>query len=182
MLEEESSPHLPKPKSVIETRDLFCLRSAMGWLELGMPSEARKELQSLSPALAKLPEVCGVHWSILAREEKWIEAEKLARDQVSEHPDNVSNWINWAYSLRRADGFGIRVSYKTLRRAVDRFPKDSLIPYNLACYCSCMKIIDEAWKWLDIAAKRSDYKTIRKMALQDDDLQSIHDQLADWSS
>ena len=45
-----------------------------------------------------------------------------------------------------------------------------------------MKIIDEAWKWLDIAAKRSDYKTIRKMALQDDDLQSIHDQLADWSS
>ena len=182
MLEEESRPQLPKPKSGIETCDVFCLRSAMGWLELGMPSEARKELQSLTPALAKLPEVCGVHWSILAREEKWIEAEKLARVQVSEHPDNLSNWINWAYSLRRADGFGIQVSYKTLRRAFDRFPKDSLIAYNLACYCSCMKITDEAWRWLDIAAKRSDYKTIRKMALQDDDLQSLHDQLADWSA
>ena len=182
MLEEESRPQLPKPKSGIETCDVFCLRSAMGWLELGMPSEARKELQSLTPALAKLPEVCGVHWSILAREEKWIEAEKLARFQVSEHPDNLSNWINWAYSLRRADGFGIQVSYKTLRRAFDRFPKDSLIAYNLACYCSCMKFIDEAWRWLDIAAKRSDYKTIRKMALQDDDLRSIHDQLADWGA
>ena len=180
-IEEESSPYLPKPKLGIETNDVFCLRSAMGWLELGMPSEARKELQSLTPELAKLPEVCGVHWSILAREENWIEAEKLARDQVSEKPDNVTNWINWAYSLRRANGFGIPMAYKTLRRSVDRFPKDFLIPYNLACYCSCMKTIDEAWRWLDIAAQRSDYKTIREMALQDDDLEPLRDQLANWS-
>ena len=178
---KESSSNSTNPKPGIETSDVFCLRSAMGWLELGMPSEARKELQSLTPELAKLPEVCGVYWSILAREENWVEAEQLARDQVSEQPDNMSNWINWAYSLRRAEGFGIRMAYDTLRRAVDRFPKDSLIPYNLACYCCCMNVIEEAWRWLEIAAERSDKKTIQKMALLDDDLKLIHCQISDWS-
>ena len=44
-----------------------------------------------------------------------------------------------------------------------------------------MKMIEEAWRWLDIAAQRSDYTTIREMALQDDDLEPLRDQLANWS-
>ena len=42
--------------------------------------------------------------------------------------------------------------------------------------------LEEAWRWLGIAADRSDHKTIRKMALRDDDLSAIHDQLTDWGA
>ena len=182
IIDENSSPYQSEPKPGIETRDVFCLRSAMGWLELGMPDEARKELQSLTTEVAQLPEVRGVQWSILAQEENWPEAEVLARDQVSEQPDNASNWINWAYALRRTEGCGIRMAYDTLRDAVDRFPKEPPIPYNLACYCVRMEEIDEAWRWLNIAAERSDYKTIRRMALRDNDMESLHDQLTDWGA
>ena len=147
-IDEDTSPYPPEPKPGIETSDVFTLRSAMGWLELGMPAEARKELQTLTPEVAQLPEVRGVQWSILAQEKNWAEAEELARDQVSDQPDNAANWINWAYALRRADGCGIRMAYDTLREAVDRFPKESTIPYNLACYCCRLEELEEAWRWL----------------------------------
>ena len=42
--------------------------------------------------------------------------------------------------------------------------------------------VGEAWRWLGIAADQSDHKTIRKMALRDDDLSAIHDQLTDWGA
>ena len=69
---------------------------------------------------------------------------------------------------------GLREAWDVLRPAVEKFPGQFLIPYNLACYAAQMGQPDEAWHWLERAFKAAgNAEKVRKMALADADLTAL---------
>lgn len=152
----------------------FFLRAAVGWLELGDTREARAELAQLPEDLRRHPDVLEVGWMIAAEDGNWAEALRLGSALVEVSPNRASGWLHWAYALRRApvDG-GLKQAYDALRPAFERFPKESTIPYNLACYACQMKDLEGARVWFKRAVAAGGRRKIRKMALADRDLEAL---------
>jgi len=97
---------------------------------------------------------------------------------VTVAPDEVLGWIHRAYAARRKPGGGLLQAWDALRPAVDRFPEEWLVLYNLACYAAQMGRLDEAWDWLTRAlhASQDAARTIQ-MALADSDLAPLRPRL-----
>ena len=155
-----------------------CLSSAEGWLLLGNPAEAEAELGGIPAPWRDLASVLEVRWQIHAARTDWDQAVRCAEILVQKWPERESGWIQHAYALRRAKGGGLEKAWAALRPAFERFPKVSIIPYNLACYAAQFGRLEEAWEWLHQAMKAAgDVEMIKNMALADTDLQSLWDRL-----
>ena len=87
-------------------------------------------------------------------------------------PDRgVWGWAHKASSLRRVNEVVASKKAKVvLDEAAKLFPDDSMIQYNLACYCAQLSQLDAAQEYLDKSYELGDAKQIRLMALDDDDL------------
>src|SRR6266516_3278553 len=81
--------------------DLHHLRAAIGWLELGNPTEAGEEIARLSPESLDNPNVLAVRWQICAATQSWDAARDIAHRQVAVAPERVNGWIHRAYAIRR---------------------------------------------------------------------------------
>ena len=162
----------------IEPPDSHHLSCAIGWLELGSPGDALDDLELVTAALREHPDVLEVRWQIYARMANWDLALATARQLLIQAPERASGWIHQAYSLRRAQGGGLDSAWSALKQALARFPKEPIIPYNLACYAAQMNRLDEAWEWLHKAMEAAeDVDRIKQMALMDADLVGLHDRL-----
>ena len=162
----------------IEPPDSHHLSCAIGWLELGSPGDALDDLELVTAALREHPDVLEVRWQIYARMANWDLALATARQLLTQAPERASGWIHQAYSLRRAQGGGLDSAWSALKQALARFPKEPIIPYNLACYAAQMNRLDEAWEWLHKAMEAAeDVDRIKQMALMDADLVGLHDRL-----
>jgi Flp pilus assembly protein TadD len=62
-----------------------------------------------------------------------------------------------------------------LDEAAKLFPDDSMIQYNLACYCAQLGQLDAAQEHLDKSYELGDAKQIRLMTLDDDDLKPLRE-------
>ena len=60
-----------------------------------------------------------------------------------------------------------------LDEAAKLFPGDSMIQYNLACYCAQLGQLDAAKEYLDKSYELGDAKQIKLMALDDEDLKPL---------
>lgn len=147
--------------------------AVQGWLMLGDAASAQEEFAQLSPAVQAVPEVLELEWALHAETKDWGEASEIARRLTGLAPDRASGWIHLAYALRRSPDGGVRRAWAVLRPARERFPKNYLIPYNLACYAVEMGDPDEAWTWLKRAARLGKKGPIVKMALADPDLEPL---------
>jgi tetratricopeptide (TPR) repeat protein len=162
--------------------DQFYLEAARGWLMLGDASAARAELEKLTPALRQAPEVLAAEWETCAGASDWQRAYEVAQQIVSVAPDEVLGWIHRAYAARRRPGGGLPQAWDALRPAVDRFPKESLVLYNLGCYAAQMGRLEEAWDWLTRALHASqDAAHTIQMALADSDLAPLWPRLHSWT-
>ena len=96
-------------------------------------------------------------------------AEALARISIegaSLEAREILDIIQW---LERASESRI-----FLLSAAERFPKESTIPFNLACYAAQSQQPVEAWNWLLRAAEaEGDRKAIQRQALADPDLEAL---------
>jgi Flp pilus assembly protein TadD len=151
--------------------------AAVGWMMLGNPCEAIAELDHLDPASRQAPDVLELEWTIHAKTSNWDRALTTARALLQIAPENPSGWIHQAYSLRRVAGGGLSNAWNALLPAAKMFPRESIIPFNLACYAAQMNQPDEAWDWLKKAAAVGDKKHIRVMAETDPDLTSLKERL-----
>ncbi|HVY70410.1 MAG TPA: tetratricopeptide repeat protein [Verrucomicrobiae bacterium] len=152
--------------------DSHHLLAAIGWLELGNHGEAFDELQKLAAKHRDHPDVLEVRWDIYHRARNWGLALEAARELVRRAPDRVNGWVHQAYSLRRVEGGGLQAAWDALHPAVARFPKEPIIPYNLACYLAKLNRLDEAWEWLKRAVTAAGGPSpIRKLAQGDPDLE-----------
>jgi predicted Zn-dependent protease len=152
------------------------IRAAEGWLELGLPAEAHAEIDALSPSQRKHPLSLNCRWRIYSESGEWAKAADTASELVVAAPENESGWIHRSYALHELRR--TREAAALLRPAVEKFPNEEVIPYNLACYASQLGQLKEAREWLDLAFKRGDRKEIKKRALADPDLLPLRDYIA----
>lgn len=162
----------------LEPPDSHHVNAAVGWVELGNPAEARAELERVSSKFFQHPEVLEARWQILAAERRWSDALAMARQIKDQTPDRVTGWINQSFCLHELKR--TQEAYIELLLAAKRFPKFSVIPYNLACYACQLGDHDDAKRWLKKAIKIGDPKAIREMALSDPDLAPMHEVIREW--
>jgi predicted Zn-dependent protease len=154
--------------------DNLHFEAAQGWLMLGDVASAQEELAQLSPASRDEPGVLEFAWGLNAQAQAWTEAIRVAERLLAVAPQRAFGWIHRAYALRRAEGGGLEQAWDALRPAFEKFPKQFLIPYNLACYAAQMGRPEEAWEWLQRAfAITKNPEKIRQMALADSDLEVL---------
>ena len=164
--------------SKLEPPDTHHLRAAEGWLELGNAIEAGEEIARISPARLENPDVLEVRWAVCAASQSWAAAVAVAESLVKAVPDRSAGWVHRAYAIRRATSDGIQRAWDALRPAFERFPKEPVIPYNLACYAAQFGRLDEAWDWLQKAMEaEGSVESIRQMALADADLAALWDRI-----
>ena len=157
----------------LEPPDTYCLSAAIGWLELGSPKEARSELAAVSAADREHPDVLEVRWLLAAEEKQWEEGLEVAQLLVQRAPKRASGWLHRAYALRRVPGGSVAKAWEALLPASEMFPKEALIPYNLCCYACQMRQLDSARAWLKRAIAGAGKERIKRMALQDEDLEPL---------
>ncbi|HRI15296.1 MAG TPA: tetratricopeptide repeat protein [Verrucomicrobiota bacterium] len=161
--------------SKLDFPDRHFAQAAEGWLELGDPVEAGRELDRISPAAAGHPVVLELRWRLLARNRDWAQALEVARTMTSAAPDQAEGWIHQSYTLhelRRTDE-----AWSTLLSVAERFPTESIIPYNLACYACQLGDLTRARDWLQRAVRLRSKDEIRSLALTDPDLAPLRDYL-----
>ncbi len=153
--------------------DIFHLRAAIGWLELGNATEAAVELGHIASELRGHSDVLLVRLDIAMCLKDWSTAESLALQLTELQPDAAGVWIGLAYARRRMPGGGMKSAYDALAPVGDRFPKEPVIPFNLACYACQLGELEVAQTWLTKAFRRGDKKGIREMALKETDLEPL---------
>lgn len=159
--------------AALEPPDSFFLNAAIGWLGLQNRVEARRELEQISPRNREHPDVLEVAWVICAEGREWAEGLRVARLLVEKAPKRATGWLHQSYALRRAAAGGLEAAWDALLPAVAKFPKEATIPYNLACYACQLGRIDEAKAWFDQAIHVGGKKSIKEMALADQDLEPL---------
>jgi tetratricopeptide (TPR) repeat protein len=171
-MSNDTSRALPYP-------DPAYLDAAIGWFFLGLPDESLRELERMHAASRRNPDVLELEWALRARLGDWILARTVAEALLQEAPERPFGWIHLAYCLRRVPEGGLESAWNLLRPAFERFPKEKIIPYNLACYAAQMGRLDEAWEWfltaIDVAGGPDELKAL---ALADADLEPLRGRIA----
>lgn len=155
----------------LEPPDTHYVSFAQGWLELGDVAAARADLERVSVAAREHPEVLAVRWGILAEERRWAEALAVAAELIKVAPEVPAGWINQAFALHELKGTAeARLQLLTV---VKKFPRVSIIPYNLACYACQLGDLHESIAWLAKASAIAGKNEIKQMALADRDLEPL---------
>jgi tetratricopeptide (TPR) repeat protein len=150
------------------------LKAAQGWLGLGNHVEANEELEKISPENRAHTDVLEVRWEIYAKVGKWEECVEIAEAVIKLAPNQPQGWIHRSYALHELKRPG--AAFDQLLPAARRFPKQWLIPYNLACYCAQTGRLDECEEWFK-KAMVIDEHTVKKAALDDPDLKPLWDSM-----
>jgi predicted Zn-dependent protease len=162
-----------------EPPDTHHFSAAIGWLELGNAAEAQVELARLSPGLQDHPDVLETRWLISAEQKRWEEGLQAAEALVRSSPKRSSGWLHRAYALRRVPGGGVQKAWEALLPASEKFPKEPIIPYNLACYACQLQKMDDALTWLKRAIEIGGKERMKQMALEDIDLKELRREIQD---
>lgn len=154
--------------------DAHQARAAVGWFELGNADEALAELDQLSPEGQANADVLEIRWLALTQRKNWDAAAEVGAKLIATAPELASSWLHYSYALRRATGGGLPAAFAALSSVADKFPEESTIHYNLACYtCQMQRKTEETLTWLRRAMKSGECKAILAMALKDPDLQPL---------
>ncbi|MGO8676861.1 MAG: tetratricopeptide repeat protein [Limisphaerales bacterium] len=164
----------------LEPPDTHYLSAALGWLGLGNQTEAKAELASISPSRQHHPDVLEARWAVYSDEKNWDAALEAARALIKEAPERPAGWVLQAYALRRVHNGGLQQAWDALRPALDLFPLQPVIPFNLACYSCQMRRLEEARSWLARAAQAGEKNDIKQMALGEEDLEPLWEEIRRW--
>lgn len=169
------------PASQMEHETLFIQHAAnavSGWVELGSLAEAKAELALIPRAHLSDSRVLEARWQLHAAEKDWASGLPIAEELILVSPEKPGGWLCRAYALRRIEGGGLPQAWECLVEAWTKFPKEPVLPYNLACYACQMGQLEQAKKLLLESLKLGRQSTIKKMALADADLKPLWDDIA----
>jgi hypothetical protein len=76
-------------------------------------------------------------------------------------PEFPSGWIFQLEALRRLPGEGVKGAWAALLPTAEKFPEESTILYNLACYSCQRGRLADAWAWLEMEFSVGDQKHLR---------------------
>lgn len=148
--------------------------AATGWLMLGDADSAWTELQKLAPEARQATTTLELEWGIHAERGDWAAAATAAQHLVERSPECTFGWVHRAYAARRQEGGGLGRAWDLLQPALDRFPQDPTVAYNLACYAAQLGRIEDSWslfqRVLAVAGNPAEYLCL---ALSDGDLEPL---------
>jgi len=122
------------------------LNSALGWLGLGKPIEAKAEVDRICGLNRFHPEVFVVRWQIQGRLGNWEAARDLARLFTEMFPDRPSGWLCLSYSFYKLNR--ALDAYLELLPRVEAFPDVNAVPYFMACYSWELGDLTGTGEWL----------------------------------
>jgi len=111
--------------------DRLHLAGAIGWLELGNPTEANLELEPLRWEACDHPDVLVVRWHIHFRKKQWATLKHISARLAGLEPLNPESWLLHANSYYFAGQY--EHSYEITSLAVQQFPDDWRFHYEMAC-------------------------------------------------
>lgn len=158
---------------LLDSADVHRVNAALGWLGLGNAEEARAELAAIPPEHQSHSAVLEARWLLCTHEKNWREGLEIAEQELASVPGEASGWLHRAYALRRVEGGGLPQAWDALLPAAEKFPKESVIAYNLSCYACQMSQLDIARDWFKRAVATGGKDIIKKMALEDEDLKPL---------
>lgn len=147
------------------------LQAAEGWLTLGLPSEACRELWKIRPGFLYHPQVLGAWWQVYAAARWWEAAWIISKAFCQAAPHRPESWICQANALRYCKG--LKAARTLLLSMVERFPEEPVLSYNLACYTCQLGRLGESGKWLLRAFEIENSAELKVMALMDHDLEPL---------
>jgi tetratricopeptide (TPR) repeat protein len=150
--------------------DIFHLKAAEGWLELGNHLEANEELENITASHRAHPDFLELRWQIYTKEEKWEACALIGGAIVELAPERCTGWIYRSFALHRMDR--TQEAYDLLYPVAEKFAKTWTVAYNLACYAAQLNRIDEAEIWLR-KAMTIDQKLTQTTAINDPDLEPL---------
>jgi tetratricopeptide (TPR) repeat protein len=153
----------------LESPDRQHCDAAIGYAELGMFADAIAELECVDPLNRAAPEVLAVRAAIYHGLKKWDALQVVAARLVEHDPTNVQWTVSLAYATRRA--VSIESARDILLTAHPRFPKEAVIPFNLACYYCQLGELETAKDHLRRAFQID--PNWREAALDDKDLEPL---------
>ena len=118
-----------------------------------------------------------MQWLIRAEQQDWTAALSAATQLVQTAPDRPAGWLHRAYAMRRVPEGGIEQAWNLLLPAAEKFPSEGVIPYNLACYACQLGQLDESRRWFKIARRAGKAETMKTMALKDEDLRPLWEEI-----
>lgn len=146
------------------------VEAAKGWCELQAFTEADAELEGLTPECRIHPDVLEVRWHICAQSDELEAALELVNAFMRKVPNRTEGYLYVASSLeelgRREEALAV------LLQAVQRFPRDEIVLYDLACICCLLGQARDAKGWLGMAIEVGGDE-IKKRALDDPDLEAV---------
>jgi len=157
--------------------DSHHFNAACGWRELGNRTDAWLELDLIAAEFQQHPAVLDLRWSLCIGEKNWDEAYRVAQELMSVLPDEPAGWLHAAYALRRRNDGGVAQALAFLLPLADKFPTEPVIAFNLACYTCQLQQLDAARRWFQRACKIGGTKEISTLALADDDLKALWEEI-----
>ena len=154
-----------KPLSPGDARHL---EAAQGWLELGNHLEANEELEKIAADWRSHPDVLEVRWEIYAKAGQWAGNVDIGRALTQLAPERAGSWIKFAFALHEMKR--TQEAWNALLPVATNFPRESTIPYNLACYAAQLGRLAEARDWLAQAFRLGNVRELKLRALEDPDL------------
>ncbi len=153
------------------------LTAAEGWLELGDHVTAFHELEQIQASARANSEVLKLRWRIYRKAQKWGNAFTVAEGLTRILPDDPEVFIWRSYAARRMAGDGLLHAYELLHDAVNDFPDEPCMPFNLACYACQLRRLPQALSWLhvafEIAERNGTEKFWKTIALDEPDLEPL---------
>lgn len=163
----------------LEPPDNHFLDAATGWLMLGNAEEAWREFDQLSATARAHPDALDFEWRWLAHEKRWADAVDVAMRLVKLCPKRADAWIHRSFALHELRR--TQEAFDLLLPALKKFPKETTIPYNLACYTTQLGDLAAGRQWLQkvLARGKTSAEKIERLnsALEDADLKPLWSEL-----
>ncbi|MDQ8187948.1 hypothetical protein [Pelagicoccus sp. SDUM812002] len=145
------------------------LSYANGYIELGMLEEASVELDAIPASDRILDDVLLMRSRLYLETKNWEVMAAVSKQLAEQLPGSPQAWTNWAYALREMNMYGEAKAVALQGLALH--PREPVLWYNLACYCSLLGEFQGASDHLDSAIKLD--KEFEQEGVDDPDLEGF---------
>lgn len=129
------------------------LETAQGYLLLGMPKQALRELSQIRGFVRHSAAWQRIRGDALRFDQQHAEALEALEEADRLDPDDVETLLGIAWCQKRIDR--LEDAIETMKRAYRAFPEEPIVLYNIACYFSLAGDKGQALSWLGRALRMS---------------------------
>jgi predicted Zn-dependent protease len=145
------------------------LLAAQGYIELEMPDEAMRELNSLPAEEQATQEVMQVKLFIVMRGRRWREALEICDQLCAADPQQTTGFIHGAFCLHELGR--TREAKELLLKGPAALLSEATYYYNMGCYDAVLGNVEDAQHALEISFRMDD--KFREIAKYDPDLKDV---------